>query len=1045
MRQLMRIGIGAATAVALVFSTAVVAHAEPDDSPELQQQTVLGDIAMGIPSPDELPAVESEVGRGSALSTDSDALVGLGASAVGYSSALVRVAVLSPVSETTVFRSGGIPVLRTAPGVSASSTALLPVDAATGEVVLWGSAPADVRIEVLAAFGGGQQLPGSTLALEEPVLRANTGEGLAGNGIGGQAIKVGLVGEGGVPSERVRSVYVTAELTLDAAATLEFGAQRFPVASGTTVFTTIVAPDEDGTIEVRADGGSGQLKLHVIGWIPEAPEQASQLSLVNSFVPTARLDEHNTQTLHPNGSGAARDDFAWMARNSDAIYTVGLVTLTATAETETTLFDFGPAYEGRARGAVVDRAVGTAPQLVVVPVSDTSDGFTLRRGGAKLDWLPVGDFLGEEHFRPAGDALAIEIDTHEPGQAVDLGEHGYFTLGGTIGTSRDTASIDRVEVSGPEGLIGTADVTVERGELRWSFDAAAPEDGEHEYTVEVFDRSGHSRETGIELDLEAADEDDVVVTPDLWLLNDEEGMHEVRVTADEPDTAYVSANVPIAPGDILISDADASAGLPEGLLVEVVSFDRIGDEWRVRTVPGAIDNVFFQVSVDMEEMLDDELLGTEIDDEVEDASIVVEEEDGTEIVGEVSREDGDSGYAVAEVLSGDEVDVDPLECVYPVPEGAVPPEECQNIDEGDIQPALGYLTGAGNGPQAIPAAMRPAATLDIGNTFGVKANVTLLSGERTLSQSPKLNDLAKNSNDPDAELQKAFNEMTTKDEAGLTVALAGQISPKLTFVLETHMTWKWGFIPTGVVVDKFKIQFSVTFKGQFTVQLYYKFQKTLKAYNKIAGFKLPTITIPAGPVPIVIFNEIEVALQTQTKLQATLTASYSITRVDTWGTEYTDAKGKWEALSVPTQTSSQAPIIDGLSGVELKFAGEFSIGPVITAKSQIYGLAGPELSVTAAIGLSGSLVFNDESGYLQFLLFGRLTAGAKFKFEFLSLKWEVDVWGAETTLEIWKWRHYFYQPPKTTSTGWRSLDGIAPELRPRGHPPWLEADTPVAA
>lgn len=1010
MRASLRVAIGFATAVSLAFGTSVAAYAEPVDLPELGQELVTGDIGFEVSGPDALPVVESEISRGAALSTVSGSRIPLGEIALGATSALVRIAVLSPAADTTVFRSGGVPVLETPGGVSASTAVLLPVDPDSGTAEIWADHAAQVRIEVLSSFTGAENLPGSMLALTEPVLRADTANGLAGTALNSAPITVGLVGQGGVPSERVRSAWVTVRVELDAAGILELGAQRVPLPAGATTFTTVIAPDENGAALARLEGASGQLRLHVIGWVPEAPAQGSQLSLERSFVPTSRLDELYGQSISADPEGPTRDDFETVARNTDAIYSLALVTLSAA--TETTLFDFGPAYEGRAKGAVVDRQGGAAPQLMLVPSTPDGDGFTLRRGGARLDWLPVGDYLGAERTRPAAD-LAIDIDTHRDGDEIDLGSHGYFSLGGVIANTEATSSIDRVEVSGPEGLIGTADVGMERGELRWSFDAAAPHDGTFTYTAEVFDRSGNSRSTDIDLVVEALDEDDTVIAPDLWLLNDVPGETEARLVPEEPDTVYVTALVPLKPGDALI--ADASEDMPEGLFVEVESFDRVGAEWRVRTTKASFEDVFFQVSVEESELLDDELFGSDIDDELHEASITVEDDEGVEIPGEIERLPGDAGYEIAEVVSGPDVDVDPLVCEYPLAPDVLAPEECADVDGDGILP---IARSAPSAPTSLPAAVRPAAALEISHTLGINVNVTLLSGERTLSQSPKFKDLSKSAENPEEFLQQEFREMTRKDEAGITLSLAAQFSPKLEFVLETHITWKWGFIPTGVVIDKFKIQFTVTSKGKVSLQAYYKFQQTVKAYNKIAAFSLPTITIPVGPVPIVIFNEIELALQTQLKLQATLTASLSYTEVDVWGTEYSGSTGQWKSLDEPTKTTHSPLTMNPLEHIELKFAGELSSGPVATAKSKIFGLAGPELSISAGIGIAGTLIFNATEGYAQLSIFARLTAGAKVKFELFSFKSEAEIWGTEWKFEFWKGRHYFYKNPPPA--GYRS-------------------------
>lgn len=184
--------------VALVFGSVVsVAHADEEPTVEQPLAAVDGSVDFDVADSAALPLIESEIGRGAPLSTVAGARIDVAAAVGGHRSALVRVAGLSAVTDTTVYSSGGSAVLFVPAGTSASTSVLLPVR--EGTVELWASAPMETRIEVLAAFTGEENRPGSIVALETPLMRAETTSQLAGSGLSTLPFEVGVIGQGGVP------------------------------------------------------------------------------------------------------------------------------------------------------------------------------------------------------------------------------------------------------------------------------------------------------------------------------------------------------------------------------------------------------------------------------------------------------------------------------------------------------------------------------------------------------------------------------------------------------------------------------------------------------------------------------------------------------------------------------------------------------------------------------------------------------------------------------------------------------------------------------
>ncbi|GAA2248365.1 hypothetical protein N1031_18985 [Herbiconiux moechotypicola] len=922
-----------------------------------------------------VPAVDSEIGFGSALGTSPDATLDLSRSLVGTGldtadgAALVRLSVLSPATDVVVWagadtESGAAPVLSTAAGRSSSTAVLLPV--AAGRVGVHASAEVQLRAEVLAVFPvttGGTEgnagvvapAPGATTALPNPVTRADTAHGLAATTLGSEPVAIGLVGDGGVPADDVRAVYATATVTTPTATTLVLDAQSIPLAAGTTSVTTIITPDGDGRTFAHLTAGEASLRLDVRGWVADAADDTARANVAGGYVPAADTAPVSL-TL-----GGAHDSSAevQLAQVDDAAYSVALVS--ATGAGETTLMQLGAPYEGRARGVVVDGDGGAQPQLVVAPVAQ-GDGavaagtaaLELRRGAGAATVAPLGDILGAAPARASGDLPAITLDSHDDHDTVDLGMHGSVELSGVV--DPQGASVDRVEVSGPDGLIGTADLTVGEDErLTWSYRVSAPRDGDHRYTATVFDRAGESDSDDVLLAVQAVDADDTVIAPDVTvagggssgLLTPQAGVLQVtegpEVAESTEEEAWFDADPGVSPGDVIVSGT--TEGAPEGVFVEVTAVDRVGSRWRVATVPAKIDQVFLQVDTSVAVQPDDP------------AGVVVDDTPAPDAESTPVDEVVDEGYSAAEVLEGDEVDLADF-AEQPSEPLSDPAYDAPGVEDPDDYGHVADPAGAGDAVAAFAASAAAAEPDpdDVGpSDFGLsmRSSVNLKATYDRETKSPRLTDLTAASSDPQKLLDTQFREMTRVNETGLVLSATAQVGFELTFTLRTHLTYSW--FAVHVVVDELTMKIETKVKVTASAKIFISSTLEHAIRNKIAGFTLPTFTVPVGPVPVVITNEVGVAVKIAMAWQAAASLpSIGFTRVDVSGFTYSTEAGTRSLSKAPAITTT--PLLpQKLDDVEFKLSGDFSVGPEVTVTSKIYGVAGPEFALSGMAALSGSV------------------------------------------------------------------------------------------
>lgn len=568
--------MAAVLAVALFFGTVPPTHtyaAELNSVPD----SIAADASARV------PVVESSIRRGGfAAEGGTVALPGVD----GYDAALVRVSVFDAAQDATV-NVAGAPALAVSAGHDASQTVLAPI--VGGGVAMSATADVDARVEVLALFDGDEDVPGSTNAVAEPVLRADTVQGLAGDSLGTEPLMVGLTGQGGVPSTGVRAVYVT--LTFDAAeaGTVTLGGQRIDVPAGHSVISTIVAPDnETRDIEVAADRELGSFSLIVRGWVRDSVQNDAAANIAGSFVPAVGAEWVESDVSASNRADVTLEGVA------DRAFSLVLVDASAHgAASETgarhTFIDVGDGINGRSQGVLVDDELGAPAQIDIADTASVSATIDVRGADVTVGVLSLGTIVGERPTDPS--FVKVTIDTPSDGDEVDLAETGGFvTLEGTV---ESDVAIDKVEVNADGESIGTAELTFDRQTARWSFETAVPMTDTYEFEVKATTRGGTDAVDTVILPVSLPEADDVVVDSQTVVLDPDDKAGAVTSIID--DDVYFSGKPRFNVGDVIVSGVGEA--VPHGFLNRVKSIDHVGDQWIVRCEQGVLTDVFIQAEV----------------------------------------------------------------------------------------------------------------------------------------------------------------------------------------------------------------------------------------------------------------------------------------------------------------------------------------------------------------------------------------------------------------------------------------------------------------
>ena len=536
--------------------------------------------ALGYDVRSRVPAVESLAGIG-AIGTQSGDEVAL-PGADKATSALIRVSVFGAKQYSEIFVDGS-PALSVQTGHDASQTVLARVE--QGKIHISSNAQVDARVETVALFQSNAAAPGATNVVKTPVTRVDTAQGLGGDELASEPLPIGVVGQGGVPSEDVRAVYATLTVDTNTSGKVTLAGQSFDVPQGRSVVSTVAVPDANGNVDLSADKDLGEARLDVRGWVTGSAQNTSDANVEGSYVPVYGTKWVNIETKNDESSNIAAGK-----RLDDSAFALALVT--AKPSGSRAFVEYGKAVAGRSRGVTVDATTGALAQLDVIDAARDASFVTARGADVDSSMLLLGDVIGAPS--KSDSTVDISWDSPQEGANVYLEKTGKLILEGKVESS---AAIEQVKIYGDNNLFGTAEVVYGTDGAYWRFESTVPQTKSYTFRVVGVTRGGSEGNANRKLTVYLPDKNATVVGDKTVVLNPDD---QSRPVASVTDTEVVFAADPqVAPGDVLASGTGEHA--PKGFLRKVVSVQRTAQGWVVSTEQAALTDALYQADIDQDQ------------------------------------------------------------------------------------------------------------------------------------------------------------------------------------------------------------------------------------------------------------------------------------------------------------------------------------------------------------------------------------------------------------------------------------------------------------
>gem|GEM_PF-5393252 len=425
----------------------------------------------------------------------------------------------------------------------------------------------------------------------EPAVVVDSATGAGGDLPGRAATSVvPLAGTAGLPASGASAVWVSVQTHGTGAGSVRLSpagdaaAGSAPVAARWTTTLALAALSPEGDLAYAWDGaGLDGLRITVLGWVPDGGAGAAGSPGPLTSVPATAV------AVAPSVLGLSRLDLtrgAVPAAASDVVVSATVVTSAVGGEIRASDSSLFLLLAPQVRAPLAARTTSTV--TLVVPVSRAGDTYVSVPFGARVTGLTVLGYRSGE-VRPAQDTEAPTVAVTSPaaGARIDQATRPVVTL---AGTARDTGSgVRAVTVTADGADLGPARLrATASGAVAWSLETAVPA-GDHRLEATATDWAGRTRTVGTAFTVTAAPAEELVVAPDVAVLDAE------TVTEVAADRLVLSGTPDVHAGDAVV--AGSSETTPDGLMRLVTSVERTGPSTVVHTGAAAFTDVFLQADI----------------------------------------------------------------------------------------------------------------------------------------------------------------------------------------------------------------------------------------------------------------------------------------------------------------------------------------------------------------------------------------------------------------------------------------------------------------
>ncbi len=248
----------------------------------------------------------------------------------------------------------------------------------------------------------------------------------------------------------------------------------------------------------------------------------------------------------------------------------------------------------------------------------------------------------------------------------------------------------------------------------------------------------------------------------------------------------------------------------------------------------------------------------------------------------------------------------------------------------------------------------------------------------------------------------------------MTIKMDGELAlqPSVDFSAAYAISYKWRVIPTGVRLQHLYAAAGLSETLEVNLSADYSLASLDKTID-IARYDMAPVTVPCGPVPVVIQPVLTVSINLKGEVSVGVSTGIVQTASITGGLRYDhdynfdrnsdgriDNSDRWQPIFDFTKSFTFNP-----PSAALKCDAEASVGPEIAFK--LYGLAGPFIAVRGFLEFEATIL-----PAVNWDLYAGIGCYAGMKLEVLA--WEIaDV---EITVYEYKWL-LWHGPPDTTPPG----------------------------